>query len=200
MTRLASKDKMNYREDNFYIKKVLHGNLPSFAILVEKHKGMAYTLALRIAKNQEDAEEIAQDAFLKVYNSLNTFKQDAKFSTWLYKIIYNTALSRFRKKHIESYSMEESSIANSVHEQEDDGLDILHHQERKKIISTAIGRLKEDEGVAMTLFYLNENSIKEIEEITGFTNSNIKILLYRGRNNLLFELKKILNEEIVDML
>lgn len=191
---------MNYREDSFYIKKVLQGNLPSFAILVEKHKGMAYTLALRIAKNQEDAEEIAQDAFLKVYNSLSTFKQDAKFSTWLYKIIYNTALSRFRKKHIESYSMEEASYVDSAHEQEDDGLDILHHQERKLIISKAIGRLKEDEGVAMTLFYLNEFSIKEIEEITGFTSSNIKILLFRGRNNLLFELKKILNEEIVDML
>lgn len=191
---------MNYREDSFYIKKVLQGNLPSFAILVEKHKGMAYTLALRIAKNQEDAEEIAQDAFLKVYDSLNTFKQDAKFSTWLYKIIYNTAISRFRKKHIESYSIEESMIVDSAHEQEDDGLDILHHQERKLIISTAIGRLKEDEGVAMTLFYLNENSIREIEEITGFTSSNIKILLFRGRNNLLFELKKILNEEIVDML
>ncbi len=191
---------MNYREDNFYISKVLQGNLSSFAILVEKHKGMAYTLALRIAKNQEDAEEIAQDAFMKVYNSLSTFKQDSKFTTWLYKIIYNTAISRFRKKHIDSFSMEESSIADSVHEQNDDGLDILHHQERKRIISMAISRLKEDEGVAMTLFYLNENSIKEIEEITGFTDSNIKILLFRGRKKLLFELKKILKDEIVDMI
>lgn len=191
---------MNYREDNFYISKVLQGNLSSFAILVEKHKGMAYTLALRIAKNQEDAEEIAQDAFMKVYNSLSTFKQDSKFTTWLYKIIYNTAISRFRKKHIDSYSMEESSMADSVHEQNDDGLDILHHQERKRIISMAISRLKEDEGVTMTLFYLNENSIKEIEEITGFTDSNIKILLFRGRKKLLFELKKILKDEIVDMI
>jgi len=191
---------MNYREDGFYIKKVLKGNLPSFAILVEKHKGMAYTLALRIAKNHEDAEEIAQDSFLKAYNSLGTFKEDAKFSTWLYKIIYNTAISRFRKKHIESYSMEESQIADSIHEKEVDGLNILHHKERKKIISEAISRLKEDEGVAMTLFYLNENSIREIEDITGFTGSNIKILLHRGRKKLLFELKKILKEEIVDIL
>ena len=191
---------MNYREDSFYINKVLKGNLPSFAILVEKHKGLAYTLALRIAKNNEDAEEIAQDAFLKAYNSLGSFKQDSKFSTWLYKIVYNTAISRFRKKQIESYSMEESPIADSIHEEEDDGLDILHHRERKKIISTAISRLKEEEGVTMTLFYLNENSIKEIEEITGFTNSNIKILLHRGRKKMLFELKKILKDEIVDML
>lgn len=191
---------MNYREDSFYIKKVLNGNLPSYAILVEKHKSLAYTLALRIVKNHEDAEEIAQDSFLKAYNSLSTFKKESKFSTWLYKIIYNTAISRFRKKHIDSYSMEESSIADSVHEQNSDSLDILHHQERKTIISKAISRLKEDEGVALTLFYLSENSIKEIEDITGFTNSNIKILLHRGRNNLLFEMKKILKHEIVDMI
>ncbi len=191
---------MNYREDSFYINKVLKGNLPSFALLVEKHKGLAYTLALRIAKNHEDAEEIAQDAFLKAYNSLGSFKQESKFSTWLYKIIYNTAISRFRKKHIESYSVEESPIADSIQIAEEDGLNILHHKERKKIISKAIGKLKEDEGVAMTLFYLNENSIREIEEITGFTSSNIKILLHRGRKKILFELKKILKDEIVDML
>ena len=191
---------MNYQEDNFYIQKILKGNLPSFEILVEKHKGMAYTLALRIAKNQEDAEEIAQDAFLKAYNSLNSFKQESKFTTWFYKIIYNTAISRFRKKHIESFSMDDLSIKDSIHEEYDDGLNIMHLKERKKIVSDAISRLKEDEGLVMTLFYLGENTIKEIEEITGFTNSNIKILLYRGRNNLLFELKKILKEEIVDIL
>lgn len=192
---------MNYREDSFYIKKVLKGNLASYGVLVEKHKGMAYTLALRIAKNHEDAEEIAQDAFLKAYQSLNSFKQESKFSTWLYKIVYNTAISRFRKKHIESYSMDDSPISETIsEEQEVDGLNALHRKERKKIIAEAISRLKEDEGVVMTLFYLSEHNIGEIEEITGFTNSNIKILLHRARKKLYLELEKILKEEIVDML
>ena len=191
---------MNYREDNFYINKVLKGNLASYAILVEKHKSLAYTLALRISKNHEDAEEVAQDAFLKAYNSLDSFKQESKFSTWLYKIIYHTAISRFRKKQIESYSMDDSSAFESFHDGHDNGLNIMHLKERKKIISEAISRLKEDEGVVMTLFYLSENNTKEIGEITGFTNSNIKILLHRGRKRLLFELKKILKEEIVDIL
>ena len=118
----ASNEKMNYREDNFYINKVLKGNLASYAILVEKHKSMAYTLALRISKNHEDAEEVAQDSFLKAYNSLNSFKQESKFSTWLYKIIYNTALSRFRKKHIDSFSMDDSPIKETIYEENDDGL------------------------------------------------------------------------------
>ena len=81
-----------------------------------------------------------------------------------------------------------------------DGLNALHRKERKKIISEAIARLKEDEGVIMSLFYLSEHNIGEIEEITGLTNSNIKILLHRGRKKLYLELKKILKEEIVDML
>ncbi len=191
---------MNYREDSFYIDKVLNGNLASYALLVEKHKGMAYTLALRIARNHEDAEEIAQDAFLKAYHSLNSFKRESKFSTWLYKIIYNTAISRFRKKNIESYSMEDSPVEETFHEEQVDGLDTLHKKERKKIINEAISRLKEDEGVVMNLYYLGEHNISEIEEITGYSNSNIKILLYRGRKKLLMELKKILKQEIVDML
>ena len=118
----------------------------------------------------------------------------------MYKIIYNTAISRFRKKHIESFSLEETATAETYTEERIDGLDALHQKERKRIISEAISRLKEEEGVVMTLFYLSENNIREIEEITGFSNSNIKILLHRGRKKLLLELKKILKEEIVDML
>ncbi len=191
---------MKYREDDYYIKKVLKGDVRAFAQLVEKHKDRAYTLALRIVRNHEDAEEISQDAFVRVYNSLKDFKGKARFTTWLYKIIYNTAISRFRKKEIDSFSMDDSPLKESLHEEKVDGLDILHRSERKKIILSALDRLRPDERAALTLFYMNENSIKEIEEITGLTASNIKILLFRGRKKLLSELKKSLKGEIVDML
>jgi len=191
---------MNCKEDSFYINKVLNGDLSSFAKLVEKHKSMAYTLAFRISKNHEDAEEIAQDAFMKAYQALNTFKQDSKFSTWLYKITYHTAISRFRKRQIESYVFDESIIDDEIGEVEINGLNALHQKQRKQIISDALGRLKEAEGVALTLFYLNENSVKEIGDITGYTSSNIKVLLHRGRKKLLLELKKVLKKEIVDLL
>jgi RNA polymerase sigma factor (sigma-70 family) len=191
---------MKYREDSFYIEKALAGNLPAYGVLIEKHSTLAYTLAFRIAKNHEDAEEIAQDAFLKGYQSLAVFRQEAKFTTWLYKIIFTTAMSRFRKKHpdFQSTADREESFASEV--DEPDGLELLQKDERKKIIADAIGRLKEDEAVALTLFYMNEASIREIEEITGFTSSNIKILLHRGRKNLLMELKKSLKQEIVDII
>jgi len=191
---------MKYREDSFYIEKALEGNLPAYGLLVEKHSGIAYTLAFRIAKNHEDAEEIAQDAFLKGYHSLHLFRQESKFTTWLYRIIYTTAMSRFRKKQLDNHCI--TDFEQDVTEDADmpNGLEILQKDEQKKIISKAIGQLKEEEGVVLTLFYLNEASIREIEEITDLTTSNIKILLYRGRKNLLFELKKLLKHEIVDML
>ena len=97
-------------------------------------------------------------------------------------------------------SIDAGNIGNTIQEEQVNGLEKLHKKERKKIIAEAIARLKEDESVVMTLYYLNENNLKEIEDITGFSNSNIKILLHRGRKKLLFELKKILKEEIVDML
>ena len=196
----ASNEKMKFRDDSYYIEQSIKGDLKSFALLIEKHKEMAYTLALRIAKNREDAEEIAQDAFMNVYKSLGTFKKEAKFSTWLYKIVYHVAVSRFRKKHIESFPLDDPKNTNTAQAETPDGLDLLHHKERKEVIARAISRLREDEGVVMTLFYLGENSIREIEDITGLTPSNIKILLHRGRNHLLQELKKILKTEIVDIL
>lgn len=194
-------------EDSHYIKKVLQGHAASFKVLVKRHQSLAYTLALRIAKNHEDAEEIAQDAFLKAYDALRTFKHESKFSTWLYQIVYRTAISKLRKKGLDYTPLDELQNVGNIHvyqiggdKNNLEGFDALHVQERKKIILEAIARLKENESVVLTLFYLSEQSIREIEKITGYSISNIKTLLHRGRNSLLFELKKILKGEIIDML
>lgn len=188
------------QEDSYYIQKVLQGHVASFKVLVERHQSLAYTLALRIAKSHEDAEEIAQDAFLKAYDALGTFKYESKFSTWLYQIVYRTAISKLRKKELDSTSLDELQNVGKIHGDNLNGLDALHTQERKKIITDAIARLKENESVVLTLFYLSEQNIREIEKITGYSLSNIKTLLHRGRNSLLIELNKTLKDEIIDML
>ena len=196
----ASKGKMNYREDDYYIEKILTGDVHSFALLVEKHKERAFTFAVRMVKNREDAEEITQDAFVSAYRSLKDFKGEARFTTWLYKIIYNKALSRFRKKEIDRFSMDDLGVKDAPAEPGLDGLDALHRQERRKLILQALENLKEDERAVLMLFYFNEKSIKEIEEITGLSVANIKILLHRGRKKLLIELKNLVKDEIIDML
>src|ERR1035437_5059789 len=103
---------MKFETDTFYLQQIMTGNVRAYAILVEKHKEMVFSIALKILHNREDAEEIAQDVFVKAYQSLANFKNEAKFSTWLYRIVYNTAISKVRKKKIELSPLDESTINN----------------------------------------------------------------------------------------
>ena len=96
---------MSAISDQHYIDKILQGETNSFAVLVDRYKDMIFTLALKMVKNREEAEEVAQDTFIKIYNSLNKFKGDSKFSTWIYKIAYNTCLDRLKKNKKEDLNI-----------------------------------------------------------------------------------------------
>jgi len=104
---------MEFLDDSFYIEKVINGDTSAYTNLVNKHKDMVYTIALRIARNHQDAEEIAQDVFLKAFQSLESFRQKSKFSTWLYRIVYNTAISKIRKKQPEVTALDENLVLYS---------------------------------------------------------------------------------------
>ncbi len=188
---------MNFFKDSYYIDKVLNGDTSAFSFLVEKHKDLAFTIAFKITKNREDAEEIAQDAFLKAFQSLKKFKKKSKFSTWLYKIVYNTAVSKTRKKKIEFSPIDEELIENYSLENISYKLDLINEETQKKHIDKAISKLPEDENIIVNLFYMNENSIKEISKITGLSVSNVKIKLYRIRKKLYIELEKLFNKELI---
>ena len=90
---------MDYKGDIYYIGQVLDGKTNVYAHIVDRHKDHAYNLALRICGNREDAEEIAQDAFVKAYRSLTNFKMKSSFATWLFRIVYNCYfISAIKKK------------------------------------------------------------------------------------------------------
>ncbi|MCD4679161.1 MAG: sigma-70 family RNA polymerase sigma factor [Bacteroidales bacterium] len=178
---------MEYPGDNFYIEKILSGDTSAFAHLVNRHKDMAFTIAVRILKNREDAEEIAQDAFLKAYNSLNKFKQKSKFSTWLYSIVYNAAISRIRKKQLEMLPVDDHIIENYTFDDITTGINEIDEEEQKKFINNAIAELPETESVLITLYYKEENSIDQISAIVGLSSSNVKVKLHRIRKKLLTE-------------
>src|SRR5215831_2138279 len=95
------------RSDDELINSVLAGNQQSFAALVERYQKYAFTLAMKFVKNREEAEEIAQDCFVKAYKSLATFEHKSKFSTWLYQIVYYTSMSAMRKKKLDKVSMDD---------------------------------------------------------------------------------------------
>lgn len=190
---------MKYRKDNFYIDKVLQGQVQFYAPLVEKYKLMAFNLALRIVKDREDAEEVAQDAFVKVYESLAKFRGDSRFSTWLYKIIYHEALGRLRKKKLNTLSIdyhEDNSDLVATNEY----LGRVKQETRQRFIKKAIQMLGEEEQIILNLYYYSEATIKEIVEITGITESNVKVKLFRSRKQLQYHLQGLLKEELIDLL
>ena len=103
---------MDKNSDQIYIDKVLQGDTNAFAYLINKYKDMTYTLAIKIVKNHEDAEEVAQDSFLKAYQKIDSFKGNSKFSTWLYTIVYRTAITKIRKKKLETSDIDDYVMNN----------------------------------------------------------------------------------------
>ncbi len=190
---------MDTTTDQTYIDKVLQGDTNAFSYLINKYKNMAFTIAIKIVKNSEDAEEVAQDSFLKAYQKLDTFKGESKFSTWLYSIIYRNAISKIRKKKITVTDIDPFVIEN--HQIDDDlQSDLVKSEEQEIYVKKIINSLPEKDALLITLFYLNENSVEEIEEITGLTKTNIKVKLFRARKKLYNELSLLLKDEIQEIL
>ncbi len=178
------------------IEQVKQGDLLSFRLLVDKYKTMAYNIAIQIVRNNEDAEEVTQDAFLKAYQSISSFKGESKFSTWFYRVVFNLAVSKTRKKKIETSNIDDIQIADKDITDSYESYSKLEQAERIHQLKQAINELKEEESLIITLFYLNENSIEEISEITNFSVSNVKVKLFRARKKLFTILNKMNKKEI----
>lgn len=191
---------MSSAKDQIYIEKILQGDISSYNYLVNNYKDMVYTIALKIVRNHEDAEEIAQDSFVKAFQKLQSFRGESKFSTWLYTIVYRTAISKIRKKNIETTDIDDFVIENHSVDFSFPQLDLLKVEEQKKYVKIAIDSLSELDALLITLFYLNENTFDEINEITGLTKTNIKVRLFRARKKLYKELSQILESELKTIL
>lgn len=187
---------MKYLDDNHYIDRVLGGDTAAYASLVAKHKNLVFSIALKVLGNREDAEEVAQDCFIKAYQSLGTFEKKSKFSTWLYRIVYNAAVSKTRKKRLEVVPMDDYVIQNHTDEDLRTGMDAIDPEEKKRIVDRAMERLTADENLLITLYYKGENSIEEISNITGLSMSNVKVRLHRIRKKLHDELAVMMDRAI----
>jgi len=191
---------MDNNSDQIYIDKVLQGDTNAFAYLINKYKDMVYTIAIKIVKSHEDAEEVAQDSFLKAYEKLDSFKGNSKFSTWLYTIAYRNSITKIRKKKVATSDIDEYVMDNYSEGSEFPQLEAIKNGEQQKYVREAIGRLPEKDALLITLFYMNESSVEEIEQITNLTQSNIKVKLFRARKKLNTELSFLLKEEVKTIL
>jgi len=186
---------MNFQRDNFYIDKVLNGDVNAYASLVDKHKNMIFSIALKIVRNREDAEEIAQDVFVKVYQSLVTFKKESKFSTWLYRIVYNAAISKTRKKNLETTNINYDIVESYSEDEINVNLNRLDDDEQKKIINTVLKKLNPEDYLLVTLYYFEEKSVDEISEIANISQSNVKVKLFRTRKKLYGEIQRLIKSQ-----
>jgi len=188
---MRQKTGMDYKGDIHYIEEIQNGKPNAFSHLVDRHKHNVFNLALRICGNREVAEEVAQDSFMKAFRSLNGFRRNSSFATWIYRIVYNTSVSYLRSRRQEFVSFED--LPHGV----PDGMELdpseaeTEPRHREILVNYALQKLSEEDRALITLYYYEELSTDEISEITGSGKSNVKVRLFRARKKMSEMIAKI---------
>jgi len=175
---------MNNQDEINYIERILKGETNLYSHFVNSYSNSIYSLIVRIVLTNEDAEELTQDSFLKAFKKLDSFKGDCSFSTWLFRIAYNTAISATRKRKIE-FPMVDEVMMDSV---PDEAIDIFFDGDENEIrlqkLEEAITKLNVEEKTLITLFYTEDKSVAELARVLDLTPENVKVKLHRVRKKL----------------
>jgi len=191
---------MEKKTDEYYIREILKGDSGSFSQLVEKYSHLAFSLSMKILNQREDAEEVAQDAFIKAYNSLSSFQSSSTFKTWFFRIVYNTAISRLRSRKNIEVKIDDIKITDVEIQATESAIGQLNTDDRQKYLQIGLDRLEPDERALLKMYYYDDFSMDEISVIAGLTVSNVKVKIHRSRKKLLQELRFILKDEIISIL
>jgi len=182
------------------IEQTLAGNQSAYADLVKRHQRFVFTLALRFVKTREDAEEVAQDTFIKAYRSLTSFQQQAKFTTWLYTIVYTTAMTALRKKRLDTDSIDDENMYIQLENQGGFDTNNAENKSRSYYLNQAIAQLLPDDATIITLFYQGEQSLEEIAQTLGMEANTVKVKLFRARQRLKEKLERNLKHEVKELI
>ena len=184
---------MEAKTDAYFIAEVLRGNPEAFAPIVEKYRHLAFSLSMKITRNREDAEEAAQDAFIRAYRSLDSFKGGAAFKTWFFRIVYTTAISKVRSAKKIAVSLEEYKLSDGEILDTENAIGQMGAEERSLQLHQAMEMLAPDESAILNLYYFEDLPVEEIAIIMDLTASNVKVKLFRTRKKLYEQLHGILN-------
>lgn len=184
-------------DDNEIIRSVLNGDQQAYAQLVDRYQNYVFTLALRMVKSREDAEEVAQDVFVKAYRYLADFKGASKFSTWLYAIVNNTCITLLRKKKLVVQSLDQDNIFEAA-DSRDSGMraDKVEQKSKQQMVNQAISMLGPDDAGIISLFYKAEQSMEETAEVLGIEVNAAKVRLHRARARLKEKMEKYFAAEL----
>ena len=186
--------------DHQIIEDIRRGDARKYALLVDRHKDKAFTLAVRVMGDRHEAEESVQDGFMRAYRNLDQFRGDAKFSTWLYRIVYNVCMTKVtrRREQPESIDFQDAEPGNMFVDEDDVASDTrLENAEYHAIVRDEVELLPEKYRTAVTLFYLQEMSYEEMTDVLNLPLGTIKTNLFRGRNLLRERMLVRLRGEIV---
>ena len=174
--------------DDVYAEKVCQGDKDAFRYFLKKYKDMAFSLSVSILKDEFIAEEVVQDSFLKAFNGMRSYNAASTFKTWFYRIVLNEAFQR-RKKLKKDFLQFQPDYNEDI--KDESILFDLDKDEQIHNINEALKMLPDRESVVLRLFYLEEESIKDVCEITGWSESNTKVILHRARKSMLSALNKL---------
>lgn len=188
------------QNDSEIISNVLNGDQQAYAALVSRYQNYVFTLTLRMIKSREDAEEVAQDIFIKAYRSLADFRGDSKFSTWLYTIVNTTCITFLRKKKMELHSLDNEQVFE-VADSMESGLRANQIEQKSKLamVNEAIKLLGPEDARVITLFYKAEQSLDEISRVLGMETNAVKVRLHRARARLKEKMEMYYPQEVKDL-
>ena len=183
--------------DEEIIGRILKGDQSAFTPLVERYQNYVFTLVLRFTENREDAEEIAQDVFVKAYRSLADFRGDSKFSTWLFTITRTTCLSFLRKKKLDTQSLDNERTGLQLENRESDfNANLVEQKSKHAMLNQAISMLSPDDAQVLNLFYKGDQTLEEIGRIMGMESNTVKVKLHRARQRLKVKMEKYFSHEV----
>ncbi len=175
---------MNDEKVDLAIEKIKAGDKRAFGVIIETYGSLALNIALPIVGNIEDAEEVVQDSFVRIFRFINQYNGASRFSSWLYKIVYNSALTKINSNAKELLRKDEyNKTLDSDDYRYEDNLH-LDQEIQKSIIDDALTKIPESDRLILTLFYFGEKSIPEIAEITSWKVSKCKVKLMRARKKV----------------
>ncbi len=186
--------------DSEIITRVLQGEHQLFAELVKRYQNFVFTVALRYTPVREDAEEIAQDAFVKAYKALKDFRGESKFSTWLYTIVNSTSITFLRKKKLDTHSLDNEHVFERADSQAS-GTSANQVEQKSKVamVTKAIALLSPDDARIITLFYKGEQSLEEIGQILNMETNTVKVKLHRARQRLKDKMEQYFRQDVKDL-
>ena len=186
--------------DNELIAQVLKGDQQAYKVLVDRYQSYIFTLAYKLMQSREDAEEVAQDVFVKAYRSLADFKGGSKFSTWLYTIAHNTGITYLRKKKQKILALDDEKNFTQLENHESDfKSNQVEDKSKKEMVNRAIEMLSADDAQIITLFYKGDQSLDEIGQIMGMEANTVKVRLFRARQRLKDKMEKHFSEEVANL-